>query len=420
MEVDNGVRAHIIGNLNPLNSGWRILLISVTTFLSRKFPNIEFTKESLFPQIDEKLNPMCKCTKSMKSSIILLISTFVRAIFWRLFRLLGLDATALFNEPLRQYYDADVIIDLSGDGLCLPKSKSHWYSLAKIFFKLANLISILIAILLNKKVILYSASVGGLGVLVPLAKLVLNKVDLIVVRDYESLEYLNRIKVTKPTVYFAPDAAFSMRLNKIGKRSANGSAPVIGFNLSTEAVWHFHKIEFQYFARLIGSLVNYISENLGATAILIPSSLGGPFRHDDDRIILNEVLKYVGGKNISVIGTSDLSLIIDAISKCDVLVTMRMHPAIISLLCGTPPLMISHSPKFHGLMKLIGLENLLYVSTKIDYESLKKQFLYIWENRNLIRAHIEGRIGSLIELSLNGLERLASAIHEITKTSTLN
>lgn len=414
------MRVHIIGNLNPLNSGWRILFISVTEFLSKKFPNIEFTKESLFPQIDEKLNPTCKCVKSMKSSITLLISAFVRAFFWRLFRSLGLNATALLNEPLRQYYDADVIMDLSGDGLCLPKSKSYWYSLAKIFFKLANLMSILTAIFLDKKVILYSASIGGLGILAPLAKLVLNKVKLIAVRDYESLEYLNRIKVTKPTIYFAPDAAFSMQLDKSRKRSANGNAPVIGFNLSTEAIWHFHKIESQYFARLIGTLVNYISENLGATVILIPSSLGGPFRHDDDRIILNEVLKYAAGKNIFAIGTADLSLIIDAISKCDILVTMRMHPAIISLLCGTPPLMISHSPKFYGLMKLIGLENLLYVSPKIDYESLKKQLLYIWENRNLIRTCIKDRVGSLTELSLNGLEKLASAIYEITKISMLN
>lgn len=407
------MRVHIIGNINPLNNGWRILLISVISFLSKKITDIEFTKESLFPEIDEKLNPMCKCTVTMKSSITLLISTFMRALFWRFFKLLNLNATAILNKALRQYYEADVIIDLSGDGLCPPQSKSHWYSFAKILFKLANLTSILTAIILNKKVILYSISVGNLGILTPLAKIVLNNVKMITVRDYESLEYLKKIKVTKPIIYFAPDAAFSIQLNE--RKLENKDAPTIGFNLSTEAIQHFHNVKIEHFAKNMGSIIDHISKKLGAKIILIPFSLGGPFKHDDDRIILSEVLKYTAGKNVSMLKEDDLSLIIGAISKCDMLVTMRMHPAIISLLYRIPTLIISHSPKFYGLVRLIGLNDLLYTSLKIDYESLKNKILHLWENRDIIRTFMEDRVNFLVTLSIDGLEKMVLVLREISE-----
>lgn len=413
MEADYGVRVHIIGNINPLNNGWRILFMGVTSFLLDKFPSIEITKESLFPQIDEKLNPVCKCTKTMKSSITLLISTFIRALLWRFFKLLNLDVKALLNEPLRQYYEADVIIDLSGDGLCPPQTRSYWYSLAKVFFKLANLTSILIAIIMDKKVILYSMSIGNLGVLTPLAKVTLNNVKLIVVRDYESLEYLKRIGVTKPMIYFAPDAAFSIRLVK--EISKGKDAPVIGFNLSTEAIQHFHGVKPKHFAKLMGSIISYISESLNAHVILIPFSLGGPFRHDDDRIFLREVLKYASGKNISIVRDFDLFSLISVISKCDVLVTMRMHPAIVSLLYGIPPLIISHSPKFHGLTKLIGLEDLLYAPHQINYESLKEKFLHVWKNKSVFHSYIEDKVNFLAASSFNGLERMALILREMSE-----
>jgi len=407
------VKVHIIGNINPLNNGWRLLFISVTRFLSAKFPNIEFTKESLLPQIDEKLNPTCRCVKSMKSSVTLLVSTLIRALFWRLLKPLKINAAALFNEPLRYYYEADVIIDLSGDGLCPPQSKGFWYSVAKVLFKLANLASILIAIVLGKRVIIYSASIGNLGILIPLASLILNNVDLIAVRDHESMEYLRRIKVTKPVIYFAPDAAFSLQIPNKNKALKNGHMPVIGFNLSTEAVQHFHRVDLQHFARLIGSIISDISESLNATVMLIPFSLGGPFKHDDDRIILNEVLKHTAGGNISIMMDKDPFSTVNAISRCNILVTMRMHPAIISLLCGVPPLVVSHSPKFQGLIKLIGIRDLLCTLPQSDLASLKEKILHVWRNKDVLCAQIEKRAGDLVAASLNGLERMALMLREI-------
>ncbi|MCX8170692.1 MAG: polysaccharide pyruvyl transferase family protein [Candidatus Bathyarchaeota archaeon] len=410
------MKVHIIGNINPLNNGWRILSMSVINFLSNRIPGIEFTKESLFPQIDEKLNPTCKCIKTMKFSVALLISTFIRALFWRLLKPLNLNAVALFNEPLRCYYEADVIIDLSGDGLCPPQSRGYWYSTAKVLFKLANLISIFIAIILDKKVILYSASIGNLRILNPLARAILNNVDMIVVRDYESSEYLRRIKVTKPAIYFAPDAAFSAQLTRKTLNDKNDrNTPVIGFNLSTEAVQHFHGVKPQHFAKAVGSIIEDISKSLNAAIILIPFSLGGPFKHDDDRIILYEVFKYAAGGNISILKDDDLSSIIDAISKCDILVTMRMHSAIVSLLHGVPPLIISHSPKFQGLIKLIGIEDLLYAFPQAGLGQLKEKILNVWWNRHVLRAQIERRASELTTASLNGLERMALMLSEIAR-----
>ena len=53
----------------------------------------------------------------MKFSIVLVTISFIRVLLWKAFRMLNMDVTALLNEPLRQYYEANVVIELSGDGL---------------------------------------------------------------------------------------------------------------------------------------------------------------------------------------------------------------------------------------------------------------------------------------------------------------
>lgn len=405
------MKIHITGNLNPFNNGSKLLFLGVTGFLSTKFPQVRFTKESFYPSVDEKICPVCKCVKSMKSSAIIFGSTLLRILLWKFFKILNLDLVALLNEPLRHYYEADVIIDLSGDGLCPPQSKSLWYSSAKVFFKLVNLASIAMALILNKKVILYSASIGNLGILAPLTRIILNRVKLIVVRDYDSLEYLKGLRVTEPIVYFAPDAAFSVSLPE--KFSENKNETTIGFNISTEAVQHFHGFKTQQFAKLMGSLIDYISENYNATVLLIPFSTGGPFKHDDDRVFLEKVLENASGKNVRIIQSHDLFSIVNAINKCSLFVTTRMHSAIVSLLCGVPPLIIAHSSKFHGLVKLIGREDLLCYFSQVDYESLKRKFKYIWANRPLILSQIKEKTDFLRELSFEGLERMALLLPKI-------
>ena len=404
------MKVHIIGNLNPFNIGSRLLILTLTNYLSTKIPLIQFTKESLFPSFEEKIYPMCRCRKSMKSSIILFTTSFIRVLLWKAFKMLNMDVTALLNEPLRQYYEANVIIELSGDGLCPPQSRSLWYSLTKIIFKLVNLISIASALLLNKKVVLYSASIGNLGILSPLANIILNKVELIAVRDHESLKYLKRIGVTKPIILFAPDAAFS--ITPIKKPPKNQHQPTVGFNISTEAVQHFHG-KPQQIAEIMSSLITYVSENYDATILLIPFSIGGPFRYDDDRIFLNELLKKADRNNVHTVRSNDSNSIMNAIAKCDVLITTRMHPAIVSLLYGIPPLVISHSFKFHGLMELIECKDLLCFSSQINSETLKSKFRYIWENKETLHSRIEEKAFLLRNLSLEGLNKMTYILHKI-------
>ncbi|MBQ3444621.1 MAG: polysaccharide pyruvyl transferase family protein, partial [Selenomonadaceae bacterium] len=99
---------------------------------------------------------------------------------------------------------ADLLI--SGGGSLLQNvtsGRSLYYYLTIIFFALA----------FGRRVMLYAQGIGPIrGVLAhKLTNFILNRVDLITVRDRGSLEELSRLKITRPKIYCTADPVLAIK-----------------------------------------------------------------------------------------------------------------------------------------------------------------------------------------------------------------
>ncbi|MBS7287769.1 MAG: polysaccharide pyruvyl transferase family protein [Candidatus Freyarchaeota archaeon] len=411
------MRAHIINNFYSLNRGWALLVLSVTNFLSNKIPGIEFTIESLYPDIDRKVYRNCKCVKPVKSSFGTLFNALTRAFVWRVLKAVGFKADALLMwEPLKYFYEANVVIDLSGDGLCPAQSKTMWYRIRLTVSTFTNLMSIILALLLEKPVVLYSHSIGNLGILRPLVKMVLKNgnVKLIALRDRDSENYLREMGITGSKIRLIADAAFSITPPEINTQN---DAPTACFCISNEAVTHFYGYSTESFIQILRDISDYLVNTYSARILLVPFSRGGRYKHEDDLAILSAVLdairSTIGDEKVSLVEGSNLHEAMSAIAKCKFLVTSRMHPAIVALLYGVPPVLIAHSPKFHGLISFLKTEELLCDAKHLNYDSLKAKIEYVWENNQALRTKIREHTKTLQMLSLSGLQRLALLLSQI-------
>lgn len=331
-----------------------MLVLSTLGYLKEINIDFQCTIESLYPDIDSKNYPFCRPVPPVKSSFRKLLSSILRATLWRMLKPLGVNVNKLVDvEPVKSINEADIVIDLSGDGLCPADAVSLRYKFRRTVSTLTNMASIFVSLVLGKKVVLFSQSICNLGLLKPLAKLLLKKVSLIVVRDEASYRYLLNLGV-KNNVVLSTDAAFHLT----GSGSADNGRFVLCICPSMEAARFFYRLRFTNLVEMYVQLIRSINEkynNLGLEIRLIPFSLGGKWLHEDDRLLINAVLEKLDDetkRRVHVINDIKPDNVVLKLSDCSITVASRMHAAIVSLLNYAPVIVVTHSMKFNTVLNL--------------------------------------------------------------------
>lgn len=411
------LRIHVINNFYSLNIGWSMLVLSTIGYLREN--NIDFlcTIESLYPNVDSENYPFCKPVPPVKSSFRKLLSSTLRAILWRVFKALGVQADRLIDmEPLRRVKEADIVIDLSGDGLCPADAVSLRYRLRRTVSTLTNMVSIFIALILGKKVVLFSQSICNLGLLKPLAKLILRRVSLIVVRDDASYNYLSRLGV-KNNVVLAADAALHLH----AESSASSDKLTLCICPSMEAARFFYK---QRFTSLIDTYVQLIEaindryKSLGLEIRLIPFSLGGWWFHEDDRLLINAILERLDDetkRRVQVVHDIKPDNVVSRLSVCSITVASRMHAAIASLINNVPVVVITHGMKFKTILEPFSPCVKQVKPQELSVNSLLESIDASIQSYGYCREEIKKRFSDVRERVRIGFKALEAIVHNVSK-----
>ena len=173
--------------------GDAVILDSTLNLLRGILEKVEFTLLSYNPTIDAKrcdvkvLEAIGISWKSFSKTIWLLL----RSLLWAIAqRIAHLKIEWLIDDPiLQEYANADVIVVRGGDVLTedygTPSLVSH-------------LLSIWIAVLMQRPIILLGHTIGPFGKIKYLVKTILNEVDLIILREKNSRKYLRLYNISKP------------------------------------------------------------------------------------------------------------------------------------------------------------------------------------------------------------------------------
>jgi colanic acid/amylovoran biosynthesis protein len=410
------------------NKGSAAQVISTTETLSKLFPTANFTLISGSPELDVKL---CKrhnikvvgfgrknsFTSSSRSLMLFrlfhLWFYLARCAFWSFLCKLGLNATNILNERvLREYQRADLILDLSGDTLSDKNMQS-----------ILPLSCILIGLLLKKKIAIFSQSIGPFKKIIrPLARLCLNKADLIVLRENVTKNYLKEMGVTNSSTYLAADVAFllepvpSKKVQEIffkeGITINRKNNPLIGISTS-ELIYKALKNMNDVYLSLIARLVDYLVETLNAQVIFISHVIVPPkYGYTDDRFVAEEIYKLVRNKKRLTLIKGDYSPeeLKGIIGNFDLFLGTRMHSNIASTSMHVPTIALGWSHKSFGIMKMLGQEKYVCNIEKATYKELISKINDAWYNKDVIVKTLISRNKELRNSALNSIRLIEKLI----------
>ena len=322
----------ISGYYGSKNGGDEAMLAAMLEVLREEIPNLSVTVISLDPEYTKRRH-------------------HVDAVPW-------LDIFAI----AKKIRAADLLI--SGGGSLLQNvtsRRSLYYYLAIIFFALA----------LGRKVMLYAQGIGPIrGVLAhKLMNIIINRVDLITVRDRGSLAELSRLKINRPKIFCTADPVLAIKPVSLARGKeilARHAAPHDG-KLIGVAIRHW--MDWENFRHELAAALDRLAAT-GAKIIFIP------MKFPEDIRAAHAVAEIMQQKCAVLDEEFTTQEILSIVGCVDVLIGVRLHALIFAGVMSVPMLGISYDPKIERFLDSIGekpLGNLADVTAeKIFDETLKK------------------------------------------------
>jgi len=370
-------------------------------------------------------------------------------------KLLRLNIDSLVKRGLlKEYYEADLIVDLSMD---------HLNDNFGIIPVLDHTRDILLGRTFNKPVVIYAQSIGPYNGRFAswIARIGLNQATLITIREDISRSWLEKIGVKKPPIHVTADPAFHLepaeneRIKEFFSRAnINTSKPIIGIAvlegllLRTQS-WKGHKrfvwsvYQFlrylfperlflailkmvgntKYYGNLRSStrdnaisatakLADFLSTELDATVLLLPHVImpeGIAEGQRDARNTVNEVHEIVSNKARIIPFSARYTAedIKGIVGQCDMVISAKMHVAIAATSQCIPTLVIGAHPKFKGVMRTLGMEE--WVCESFSAETMIAQAQNLWQQRTRVKETLNKTIPNAKEQALNNA-KLASEL----------
>lgn len=242
-----------------------------------------------------------------------------------------------------------------------------------------------LAKLFNKPVMVYANGIGPINRNINrvLTRKILNKVDLITLRDEDSKIFLKELGVENENIHITADPVFTLEpteelavLNILEKEGIPLNKPLIGVSVR----------EWKGAHRLVENMaksIDYIMNKHHVDVVLIP------MHYPEDLSISNDILSRVEGKDCHVLSNKySVEDIMGIINRLEMIIAMRLHSLIYAASQGVPMVGIIYDPKIEGFLRSIDMDHMCPVED-MDYDELIENIDYVWDNREQLRIRLE-------------------------------
>lgn len=234
----------------------------------------------------------------------------------------------------------------------------------------------------KKKVMVYSNGVGPIDRKINrlFTKKILEKVDLITLRDDDSKEFIRSMGVKNKNIHVTADPVFCLDpvpKEKVLEIFKNENIP-LDKELIGIAVRDWKDCEISIVENL-GKASEYMNEKYNANIILIP------MHYPEDLDISRKILEISNNKNIYLLKDKySVDVIMGVIKELEMILAMRLHSLIYAATQEVPMLGIVYDPKIVGFLNLIKAPNMVDVEN-MNYEELIKNIDEVWSNRENLK-----------------------------------
>ncbi len=235
------------------------------------------------------------------------------------------------------------------------------------------------------KIMLYANGIGPITKKINrrLVSCILNRVDVITLRDDRSDEELKSLGVTKPKIVITADPAFTIDtdVKLSGKFYTKRAGVPDSEKLVAISVRDFKTAPSDFDLRL-ANMCDYMYENYNVSPLFIP------MQYPEDTFISNRVMEKM--KNKSYIINRELSVaeMFSVLSETEFVVGMRLHSLIYATTLEIPAMAIVYDPKISAFMDSLNQPDWLNVEEfdiEKSYKLIDKIMQTREDRRNLLK-----------------------------------
>ena len=317
-------------------------------------------------------------------ALIAVISTLLEKI-----GLKGFYRTEVFNSIKK----ADIVVSCSDENFKETASLLRlniywiltWWSM--LFSRTWDVLSVKF---FNKPIVMFPNSIGPFRTRIGrfLARLSLDKMSCILVREPISYEIVNSLGVKSPKI-LTLDTALLFRLDEKAvfndfKHPSIGVSPgFYAFSLS--------KKEIKRYVVEHAKVLDDAIEKYGFYVYFLPHYVSG-FEYDDLEVS-KAILDNMRNKEKAVIyEAGSVEEFKCALDQMDLAISSKMHPAVLAISGLVPTLCIAYDQKQTGFFQSIGLGEYVISIQEFSHRKLSSKIDSIWLKRNKIKAMLKEEV----------------------------
>jgi len=384
----------VITNSHADNRGDEAAQRSMINSLRQLLPGARFTVLTISPKgldLQDDVRVLKTFSVTRKGAIPIVL--------WALIRSLGIPLSTHGRRSLQAIEaiaGADMVISSPGGPYIGDIYSSHEIR--------EHLFHIFLSQIMRKPVMIYAPSMGPFNSRKRniLRRYLLNKVEIITLRDSISKEYLDDLKLTKPLIYVTADSAFQDTINLekdkiesimfaeriIDHQNTNPNRkPLVGIT-PTGPNWNFRdsanpEEDQKRYNKIVADTIDYLVDKFDARIVFFPQLYG----KSDDVPLINQIIELVRRKDdIRILSNKWDSEIQQAvISQMDFMIGNRYHSAIFALKAEVPTICLAYEHKSLGIMRAAKLENYVINIHDLTYELLIEKINQVWDQRGKIK-----------------------------------
>jgi polysaccharide pyruvyl transferase WcaK-like protein len=265
-----------------------------------------------------------------------------------------------------------------------------WWSML-----IARTWEILVARAFQKPIVLFPNSIGPFRTLLgrALAKLALGNCSALLVRDATSFDIARRLALGSPAsrmltydtaLLFTPDGARHHRAFEASGKPVLGVAPgVYSYSITRAQVRH-------YVAAHAAALDDAI-EQLGVHVVFLPHYISG-FQNDDLAICNAIIRRMKHGRAVELIEVATVSEFKRLLDQTDVVVSSKMHPAVLAVSGQVPTVCIAYDHKQTSFFERLDMADCLLDIRDVSPRTLAAKIAHVWTDRDRLAAGLAERI----------------------------
>jgi len=252
---------------------------------------------------------------------------------------------------------------------------------------------ILVAKSLGKPVVMLPNSVGPFRTWIGrfLSRLSLNNCDCLLVREPTSYGIVKSLRIRSPKI-LTFDTALLFKTEG-GLSSTDFSSPVIA--VSPGIYSHaLSENEVHDYVKAHAKALDKAIEEHELLVVFLPHFISG-FQYDDldmSRLILREMRNSSKAK---ILVTDTVEELKSKIDQMDMVISSKMHPAVLAISGYVPTLCIAYDHKQTAFFMELGLGKCVIRLRELSYGILVSKIDYVWNNRDEIGTQLAERIPKL-------------------------